>query len=376
MNTQEYATAANLNYKYGNEFFYPSDISLDTFEEMKERDETIASTLDVFVASILNMIGEYQSEDDAIAEFIRNRFNLENKSIRSVLAEVLTDSLAFGFGVAEELWDVVNMQVTVKFRRVNPARPTYARFVADESDITAVRFWSTKGRKIDIPADKVFIVRKGSGIYGESSMRRIYRPWKFKKEMFKWWARGSERFSTPLLVAMVRNPEAFTDVFSGGWNEALIAIGLDEKLQALSPDSDMSDSFIKTMDFLNKLIYRGLLVPQLIMDSSDTGAYAMSKTHMEIYKSNVRDSAMAFANDLIEQVIKRMIQYQFGVKDDYGWFDIVDTPTNEDMNILADVMQKLTSAGVIDPTEQFIRDKFKFPKADSDFLAVNKDVEQ
>ena len=145
MNTQEYATAANLNYKYGNEFFYPSDISLDTFEEMKERDETIASTLDVFVASILNMIGEYQSEDDAIADFIRNRFNLENKSIRSVLTEVLTDSLAFGFGVAEEIWDVVNMQVTVQFRRVNPARPTYARFVADESDITAVRFWSTKG---------------------------------------------------------------------------------------------------------------------------------------------------------------------------------------------------------------------------------------
>jgi len=97
---------------------------------------------------------------------------------------------------------------------------------------------------------------------------------------------------------------------------------------------------------------------------------------MEIYKSNVRDVSMSVANDLIEQVIKRMIQYQFGVKDDYGWFDITDTPTVEDMNILADVIQKLTGAGVVSPTEEFIRDKFKFPEADADFLAVNNDVEQ
>ena len=372
----EYATARDINYKFGDEFFYPSDINFATFNEMKERDETIASAFDVFIGSAMNMIGEYQHEDSTIKDFVMNRFNLENKNLRSAMKEIMADSFAYGFGVAEELWSADGLEVSINLRRINPAPPFYVRFVANESEITGVRFFSTKGKKITIPVEKTLIVKTGSGIYGESKLRRIYRAWKFKKEMFKWFARGSERYSTPLLVGNVMSPEKFTEAFAAGWNEAVMGVGKDEKVTALSPGSDMADSFIKTLDFLNKLLYRGLLVPQLIMDSSDTGAYAMSKTHMEIYKSNVRDVSMSVANDLIEQVIKRMIQYQFGVKDDYGWFDITDTPTVEDMNILADVIQKLTGAGVVSPTEEFIRDKFKFPEADADFLAVNNDVEQ
>jgi len=371
----EYATARDLNYKYGDEFFYPSDISVSTYDEMKERDETIASALDIFTGSALNMIGEYQHEDEVIKQFVADRFNLENKNVRSSLKEIVIDSIAYGFGVAEELWSVDNLQVGINLRRINPAPPFYLRFVANESDVTGVRIWSTKGKKITIPADKTLIIRTGSGVYGESKLRRIYRPWKFKKEMFKWWARGSERYSTPLLNAMVGNPIAFTKAFEGGWNEAIIAIGKDEKMAALSPGSDMSDSFIKTLGFLNKMIYRGLLVPQLIMDSSETGAYAMSKTHMEMYKSNVRDVAMSFVNDLVEQVVKRMIQYQFGEKQDYGWFDIIDTPTIEDMKTLSEVMSTLTNAGILDPTEQFIRDQFRFPEGDKDFIEATRDAE-
>jgi len=375
IDTTEYATARDLNYKYGDEFFYPSDISVSTYDEMKERDETIASGLDIFTGSVLNMIGEYQHEDATIKDFVAYRFNLENKNIRSSLKEIVIDSIAYGFGVAEELWRIDNLQVSIGLRRINPAPPFYLRFVADENDVTGVRIWTTKGKKVTIPADKTLIIRAGSGVYGESKLRRIYRPWKFKKEMFKWWARGSERYSTPLLNAMVGNPSAFAETFEGGWNEALIAIGKDEKLAALSPGSDMSDSFIKTLDFLNKMIYRGLLVPQLIMDSSNTGAYAMSKTHMEIYKSNVRDVAMALANDLVEQVIKRMIRYQFGEKQDYGWFDIVDIPTVEDMKTLSEVMSSLTGSGILEPTEQFIRDMFRFPEADKDFIEASEDAE-
>jgi len=373
---QEYATARVLNYKYGDEFFNPSDISLTTYHEMKDRDDAVGSGLKLFSGSVMNMIGEYQNEDQKIKDYISERFNLTNKNLRAPLKEVMVDSFTYGFGVAEELWGVNDLQVDINFTRIEPAPPFYMRFVAAGEEVTGVRINTITGSKITIPAEKVLIVRTGSGVYGSSSLRTAYRPWKFKKEMFKWWARGSERFSTPLLNAMVSNPQKFTETFSGGWNEAIIAIGKDEKMQALSPGSDMSDSFIKTINFLDKTIYRSLLIPVLIMDSSETGAYAMSKTHMDMYKSNVRDVAMGFADDLIEQVIRRMIQYQFGEQKDYGKFDITNTLTVEDMKMLSEVMGNLTTAGILSPEEPFIRDQFRFPEAEGDFLKVDKDAEQ
>ena len=374
IDTNEYASRADLNYTFGDEFFYPGDINYTTIEQMKERDETIASGLDIFVGSVLNMIGEYQHENEDIKNFIQEQFNLQNKSVRSPLQEVVTDMLSYGFGVSELNWDVEDMTVKLNMTRINPPAPFNLRFVADKDDVKAVRIWSTKAKKIDIPADKCLILRNGSGVYGESRLRRLYRLWKFKKEAFKWFAKGSEKYSTPLLVGQVRNPEAFTSEFSSGWNQAIIGVAQDDKVSALSPGSDMADSFIKTIDFLNNLIYRGLLVPQLLMSNSNSGAYALSKTHMEMFKSNVRDAAQGLTNDLIEQVITRMIDYQFGIQDDYGKLDIIDTPTTEDMNTLADIFQKLTNAGVVDPTEEFIRDKFKFPEADKDFLSTMREV--
>ena len=49
IDTNQYASRTDLNYKFGDEFFYPGDINYSTIEQMKERDETIASGLDIFV---------------------------------------------------------------------------------------------------------------------------------------------------------------------------------------------------------------------------------------------------------------------------------------------------------------------------------------
>jgi len=365
---RQYASVNDLNFKLGDEFFYPSDISQQTYNLMKERDETIAAAFDIFIGSILNMIGEYQHENEAIKEFVSRKFNLKEKGIRKSLKEIITDSMAYGYGIAEMVWTIQESVVSMKLQRIDPyAR--MVRFISDGAEVKAARYYNVLAQQIDIPIDKTFVHKKGVGIYGESQLRRIYRPWKFKSEMFKWFAMGSERFSTPLLAAFVMDPEAFVETNKAGWNQAIMALGTDEKLQALSPGSDMANSFIQTLDFLNKMLLRGLLIPQLILDNSNTGAFALSKTHQEIYESNVRDSAEEIAADLVDQIVTQMIQYQFGVMDNYGTFTLVDVPTVDEMNTLADIIQKVTSSGVISPAEPFVRDLFKFPEADAGYKA-------
>ncbi len=97
---------------------------------MKDRDDAVGSGLKLFSGSVMNMIGEYQNEDQKIKDYISERFNLANKNLRAPLKEVMVDSFTYGFGVAEELWGVNDLQVDINFTRIEPAPPFYMRFVA------------------------------------------------------------------------------------------------------------------------------------------------------------------------------------------------------------------------------------------------------
>jgi hypothetical protein len=363
-----YASATNLYTKIGDEFFYPGDINPYDYYLMKERDGSVGIALDVFIGAAINMIGEYQHEDPVIKNLVQRKFNLKNKGLRNAIKAVLSDSLTYGYGVSEEVWKVEDREVGVKLVHIEP-QERYVRFLAkDDEELTHIKFISTRGQKIEIPIEKCFVLVNGTGIYGKSKFRRIYREWKFKKEAYKWFARGSERTSSPLLVGKVSNISGFMDTFEGGWNVGVAGIRKDEDIKMLSPGSDMSDSFIKIMNFLNKTIYLTLAIPQLILEASTTGAYALSETHMDMFKDNARDLATGLAEDIIQQIVSRILLYQFGIVDDNGSFDVRPTPTPEDLQKFSNIFKTLIDAAILDPQEEFIRDTMRLPKKEEDFL--------
>ncbi|OQC53109.1 MAG: hypothetical protein BWX54_02451 [Verrucomicrobia bacterium ADurb.Bin018] len=171
-----------------------------------------------------------------------------------------------------------------------------------------------------------------------------------------------EKFAIPTVVAESADPNAARAIFASWFSKAGVSVPIGDKISTLQPGSDMARSFQDSIEYLNTLIFRGLQVPQLISSASDTGAYAMSKTHMQLFQDTMRAQAYSYANQMLDQLVTRLIEYNFGPQEDYGEFTVNTQPSVEDKTAMAGYITALISGGVVDPTEPWIRDMLSIPE--------------
>jgi len=68
---------------------------------------------------------------------------------------------------------------------------------------------------------------------------------------------------------------------------------------------------------------------------------------------------------MIDGLIQKIIEYNFGIVEDYGSYQISVIPSVDEMKAMAETLSILNNAGIIDPTETWQRDWFKIiPESD------------
>lgn len=199
-------------------------------------------------------------------------------------------------------------------------------------------------------------------IYGEALLSRIYWPWFFRHNGWKYWMRFIERFADPLLLGQVNNPKE--------WGLAMEQLGFDSVL-GVSPGEEItavtntaSGEFEKVHDALARRIQKVILGQTLTSDISGTGSYAAAQVH-----NVVRDDKRRADIQLIIKTVQKIINAFWivnGFLTEPPQFIMFDDAINsEARKELAD----LTKSGIIKFTEKYYMDRYELRQ--DDFVISN-----
>ncbi|APT75282.1 hypothetical protein LN42_01910 [Marinitoga sp. 1137] len=338
------------------------DLDSETIKNML-KDETVSSALNFLSKNIVNFIGEYIHEDEDKNNFVKENFENLDTSLEIVSERILADSIAYGFSVSELVWELKNNKLYLK--RIVPLDPTTITFVLDKGEIVKV-VQKTSNKNIEIPAEKCFIFRLNQReLYGKTELEKIYRPWKFKSVLFKFWAIAMERYAMPIAHGKtLGDVDELLDALKTIWSQGVIATDPETTIELLEPKATIADSFEKSIEYANMLIYKGLLLPQLLSGTQNVGSYSLGKIHMDLFLSSVRKIAKYYSENIIDSVVAKILEYNYSDVNNYGQFLESEQPTNDERVKLSQVISVLVNTGIVDPIEDndWIRDLFKFPK--------------
>jgi hypothetical protein len=221
--------------------------------------------------------------------------------------------------------------------------------------------------------------------YGRSLLRRIYKYYVLKDSVIQMLAVALDRKGTPLTIVYadpnttlqddtkvqaagtgnvkgkrvgVRADKAAQDAFSRVHNDSVIVLpgkkGQIFEVEALIQNSNTGD-FISTLDFCNKSMLRGLLIPSLIFGNGDgTGSYSLGQEHAKTF-TKIMDGMLEGLEDvLIEQLVMEMIKYNWPATywQDAGFGSFAPKDfSDEDMEKISRIWETAITSGVIDPTD-------------------------
>lgn len=367
----------------------PDALKISDYEKMLDTDETVGQGFDFLVLGVLNKLGEYDHENATIKNFINKQFERMHGNLLLVCKEILTAIWA-GFSVTEINYSLSNGLVGID--SLATYHPSTLYFNVDEKgrlmDLGVKQFMIT-GSHVDIPTSKCIIythdMRFGN-LYGRSAFKRIYKDWVLKDPILKMWARALDRFGTPLVVAMVPegqindpdNPlqkieqiDYVIRILNDLQNQTALAMstpGENNKgdiKTVTNGGTGVGQAFNAAVAYFNKMIYRGLLLPSLVGDEGSSGSYNLGEKHFDTFQAVLDNIYNTLTEVLIEQLIRRLIEFNFGKQESYGSFPQKKL-SEDDKKLLSEIFGQMIDKGVLDPDVQ----------ADFDYMRSTLDIPQ
>lgn len=338
-----------------------SDIKLSTYTEMLTKDETIVSGLEFFINHALNYVGDYTHPNEEIQDFIKLNFENIETSYQETLEQFLINLLAYGFAVMEKVYEEKDGKIMLK-RLVSLPSDT-VKFVLENGEITKVKQITLGKGIVEIPRWKCIITTIGTGIYGESRLRRVYRMYAFKKSVIKFWAIAMERYAMPIAYGKARDTSKLKEALAKIWSSGVLVTDPESEVQLLESKSGLGDVYKQAIDFANVLIYRGLLLPQLLSSASNVGSYALGKIHLDLFLQSVLSFSNKIQNILIDQLVADLIDLNFSEVESYGKFVFHNQLDTDQLESLSRALLNFVNIGVVDFDDaDWIRAMVGFPE--------------
>jgi phage gp29-like protein len=196
--------------------------------------------------------------------------------------------------------------------------------------------------------------------YGEALLSRLYWAWQMRSNGWRFWARFLERFGAPLLIGKTAgDTQAMATALAAAVQSAVAAIGAEDDVQPVSP-ANAGDAFDKFDRAVDKRIQKVILGQTLTSDIDKGGSYAAAKV-----QDDVRDDRRMADVRLVVPAMQHAIDAlsllnfpaaappQFVMEDEGG----LQTER-------AERDAKLTSAGVLQFTEQYLLDRYDLEPGD------------
>ena len=362
--------------------YNPSELvgqrGLSVFDKMR-KDDQVKSALtfkrhSVTAAGWTIKVPEGQDDDWEPAVFCRKVLENVDGSIERSIDGILS-AMAYGYSISEKVWAEENGKIVLKSLKTR--RPHEWEFVVDPyGNLTGL-----KQMQKEMPVDKFVVYSYDSEFgnwYGTSDLEAAHRAWWTKKNTYQWMAMLLERMGIPPIMALY-NPDAYPQAKLGDLKSLLknmqaatvgiIPRGAPEDLELWSTEigGGIEGVFIPALNRFDQDIAKAMLMPGLLGMTSDSreGSFARAKVHFDVFMLVIERTRNEIAKHVMtDQIIRPMVELNFGVMDEYPCFDF--GPLTDDLR--TDLMttwgtlvgQKVVTSTVED--EKHVRTILHFPE--------------
>ncbi|MGL5061392.1 MAG: phage portal protein family protein [Microcoleus sp.] len=320
-----------------------------------------------------SLLGEYTHPRARVQKNVRDAIAHCKGNWAFKLKEMMT-AVWFGYSWTEVAFadDPANKKILSKLRTLDPMRYTF--WGKEEVEVESLRYFGRHGLQKDLDYNTGIHLVIGSEIsfdenHGCGRLESAYPYWDLHQLMQPVLAIAAQRQATPILVQQTETGTAIALLNDDGTHQLnddgtpkTIPKGMDalRKLAELGsagvtvidPDDKIYSIEQKVAgDFLLAVDkhceqYRLLacLVPSTLISTSTTGVgdSGLSDRHMEIFEM-IHSGLIAYiAEEIVEQLIRPMVIYNFGDVKDYGAFPIQrrDSKALEVAKIISDAIAR------------------------------------
>lgn len=194
--------------------------------------------------------------------------------------------------------------------------------------------------------------------YGEALLSRVYWPWFFRHNGWRFWMRFLERFADPLLLGRVSDPAAFVAAMQGLGLAAVVGVGQEEAVEAVTPGA--AGEFEKVEMALGRRIQKLILGQTLTSEIGDKGSYAAAQVHNEV-REDKRRADIRLVSGSVQRLVDALHKIN-GLPGMPPAFVMQDDAGLESARAERDA--KLADAGILRFTEQYLLDRYDLTPGD------------
>lgn len=139
--------------------------------------------------------------------------------------------------------------------------------------------------------------------FGEALLSRLYWPWYFRSNGWKFWAKFLERFGTPLLVGESGDPEAMVNALIMSQSSGAMGINIGDKVVTVGTGGQGAETFSKFEENIVRRMQK-LVLGQTLTSGTDGGSgnRALGQVH-----NDVRDDKRLSDIGLITTTLQRLV---------------------------------------------------------------------
>lgn len=370
--------------RWSDHILNPDRIGVREYEQMYETDETVFSGMEYLIQSLLSRLGEYTHPDETIQEFIRENLAQIDGSFMAACSDMLT-ALWAGFSVTEILWRP-GKDGKIWLRGLQTLHPSTITFDIhrdgpERNRLRTIWQWYRCMNETEIPPSKAVIYShdaKFGNIYGKSRLKRCWPNYSMKKLLMKAWGIAMERYGTPYTIAKgqmnnsVRSSSGEVEPYAkylarqldGLGSRGSLVVDRDTEVDIVYAAAGISGDFRERIAYDNRSIHQAIGLPALIADAGDVGSYSLGQQHAKQFLLLIEQIFNEFIEVIVDQLIARMIELNFGEQADYGTFAFEDFLI-EDLAAAAQMFKTLTDSGFITPERledmNYVRERLGLP---------------
>jgi len=141
---------------------------------------------------------------------------------------------------------------------------------------------------------------------GEALLSRLYWPWFFRFNGWRFWGQFLERFGQPLLVGKSNSPTKMAQALLSAHQDAVIAIGPQDEVDAVQPATN-GEAFEKLEQAVVRRFQKVILGQTLTSDTGKNGggSYALGQVHAEV-KESLRKADIRLVRRTVQNIVNAL----------------------------------------------------------------------
>ncbi|MGL5925542.1 phage portal protein family protein [Chroococcidiopsis sp.] len=329
------------------------------YKDMLRSDPVTRFCVELINLYMFNALGDYSHSRGRITKDIREQIINSKGSWIEVLKRV-NSAQWYGYS-----WSQVAVEDTQFNRKriteIYTLDPTAYEFQGDKTIDSVLVYASPKDYLVDYDSGIHIVAGTDlsfDSIHGSARCEAAYPYWELHQLMMTVLAIAGQRQATPILVkktetndeVLLINPSTGQPVLDDVGEPVLVSKGWDAIQQleslgiagvtAIDPDDEIyaielkvnNDLLKEIIKYCEEMRMKSFFVPTLLGTTSLSGLgdSSLGDMHLEIFEELILSSLNFLMNEIIEQLIRPLIEYNFGVQSSYGTFEI----KRRDRNIL------------------------------------------